>query len=275
MTYTIINAVGHEDGPFDLIMLIKKVRSGRLLPEDKIMEDGQTHGEAVPAIMHPALVDIFKELESTQGQDVNQASQYFDLKRLLRAGVNFLQDHHGITVYSGMYAAMALIPQMLLFVKLPLILSVPLNMLINVWGTYLLFGLMWMILRLHRGQPADLDTVRHVLDQRRPEVIRLSAIVGAASFIGFMLGAIPGLFILAVALPSIYYVIEFDMEPWEAIALSRRKLKQAGGDALGVMFGLTVIGFIGIPLVFPPVILLPVVLYAFAKIYDDVFASGQ
>jgi hypothetical protein len=274
MTYTIINNNnGQEDGPFDLIMLIKKARSGRLHPDDLVWEEGFARGEAVPAIMHPELLDVFRELENQPHHEPLQTNEQIDFKRLWRIGVMFLQENHGVTVFSGLYAAIAIFPILAVYMALPLLLAIPLGWAITVAGMYPLFGLMWMILRLHRGQPAGLETVSYMLQQRQKDVIKLCMILGSAVYVGMPFFGIPSVLVLVFTLPAFFYVMEFDMEPWEAIALSRRRIGELGFDAFVVMFALTMIGFMGWPLILPLVVLLPIVLYAFAKLYDDVLAS--
>ncbi len=272
MSYHILHHNGTREGPFDLILLIKKVRNGRLKYDD-VVEDDQ-NGEGIAAIMHPALAEVFHEMEQNQDQPADVATRsMLDLKRLCKDGFSFLQEHHGITVYSGLYVIASIVPALVAWAVLPGFIAFFVAAAAQILGVFALGGLLWMILRMHRGQPADPDTIMRTLKQRQSVLLRTSVIIGLLSYVGFLFFAVPGLFVLTFTMPALLLVMEYDMEPWEAIALSRRKIQALGLESIGVLFAMSVIGFVGGLFIFPPVLLLPIAMHAFAVVYDELFSE--
>lgn len=273
MSYYIQHPVdGTREGPFDLILLIKKIRNGRLRHDDIVQN--QDGSGSIPAIMHPDLAEIFREVErGSETHTETNADNALDLRRLWRGGFTFLQEHHGVTIYSGLYVIASVVPGLVAWAVLPKFFAFFVSMAANVIGIFGLACLMWMILRMHRGQPADLETIKNAIKQRQGVLWRTATIIGVLSYIGFLPGGILGLFVLTFTLPALMLVMEFDMPPWEAIALSRRKIQNMGIESWAVLFAMTVIGFVGGLFIFPPVLLLPIAMHAFVVVYDDVFSD--
>jgi uncharacterized membrane protein len=136
------------------------------------------------------------------------------------------------------------------------------------------FGLsiyMFLILRMNRGQPTDINYIKQItLEYVKPLLISSCCIAIMAS-VGFLL-IIPGLFIFSIYIFTPLLIVDHKMEFWDAMETSRKLVMGSGIDNMGIIFALVVINFIGGLLIFLPLLFtLPVTMSALCDMYDELF----
>lgn len=261
---------GKKEGPFDLLAMIRKIRSGVVQTDTMI----QTEGQASPqeAFSIPKLQDIFQEKEEADAASANLTFRKHSLQSCLRGGWMFFQSNQISTVYTGVFILALIMVTTLFHFALSGFLRVPGYLAAAVLGFFGLSLYMFFILRMNRGQPTDVDFMKTVVvDYFKPLITASGCIALAASF-GTILLVIPGLFVLTMYIFTPLLIIDHKMEFWDAMETSRKLVLGSGIDNMGIIFALVVINFVGGLLIFLPLLFsLPVTMSALCEMYDELF----
>ena len=260
---------GKKEGPFDLLAMIRKIRSGAIDQDTLLMIDGQD--EIQPAIEIPKLQDIFLEKEESDANAQNLSLRKQSLSSSLRSGWMFYQSNQISTVYTGVFILSLILATSFFHFITSGIFRVPGYMMATIAGFFGLSIYMFLILRMNRGQPTDINYIKQItLEYVKPLLISSCCIAIMAS-VGFLL-IIPGLFIFSIYIFTPLLIVDHKMEFWDAMETSRKLVMGSGIDNMGIIFALVVINFIGGLLIFLPLLFtLPVTMSALCDMYDELF----
>ncbi len=273
-------------GPYDLVMLVRKMRNGSLTSATMVQlgED-----PAKPAAEWPGLKDFFNEKkdESTESADATKHRQRH-LIPTLQSGWRFLQRNHISTVLAAVYILTIIVMASMVHMGLPPYMHITAYLIVFIFSNFLLSFYLLALLRMVRGQPVDIGYIFSKIGPvSRPlltssTLVSCPAIAGLVllvisstwmfSLVGLFIVAIPGLFILALYSFTPLVIIDQGYDFWDAMEMSRKTVLKGGLETLGVIFALFVINFLGgLLAILPMAITLPITMGALTEIYDESF----
>lgn len=260
----------YQDGPFDLISMIRKIRNGELREDVLVLEE---HDErAVPAGHHPKLESFYNELQPNFISDDTQSFiESYTIGYALRQGWNFFQHHHASIICSGIYLFAVVVSGLLFSSILPPTLSI--ISLILTWSAAFFFlgGLLLSIAQIYRGEKPNL---RYILGQYihylRP-LLAYGVITGVLSAIGGALLIIPGLIVISICIFAPLLILERQFGARYALHASKATMKRHGMKLFELVLALVAVNFIGgVFFVFPLLITLPVTLSVIVELHERI-----
>jgi hypothetical protein len=260
-----------DKGPYDLISMVKKIRTGHITPQTLVYLENEA---PTPAGNHPRLAEFFSdEPDSNQpsrpvpaAAEKPQAAGYL---RSIKLGWQFFMRHQSSAVYAAVVVFLALGIGAATYVSLPPILNLFAIFLGWFWGLVGISILQLVVLRLHRGQPVG-DWLLRTLNETLIPILNYSFIMTILTIVGGLLFIIPGLFILTQNIFAPYFIAERRMGVNAAMAASQKLIKKRGMDFLGVVFALVTTNIIALFLfIFPVIFTLPITLAALADFYES------
>lgn len=174
---------GKETGPFDLLLMIKKIRNGKLHANDQVFIEGQNH--PLPAIDVPELRPYFdksspenkveKPPKLEQVRTVSDAAQNFDLGMMLKDAWVFFGDNQTASLVAGSMAIAGIAFNLFLSVLLPAALSA---IVACSTAALMMFLLMAYMYRKADGESADPMFFRQLMTVRGIDILLISVIAG-------------------------------------------------------------------------------------------------
>lgn len=269
-----------RSGPYDLVGLVRKIRTGQVSEDTPIATSAE--GDPAPASSHESLQSFFEEEPEVSVEDLEVRKKRYSLLRLLKNGGEMLVTYHGTPLFSGLLLLMTIT----LFITFS-VLRFPGYILAGTLTYVFYAGFQLYILRVSRGQPVDLSEVL-ASTQRRffplafaglfvflPVSIGIGAAVQMQDVLGglIMLGCIViGLFVLTLFSFTPLLIIERGFGTLKAMNTSRKAVIQSGSHNFGVLFSLAAINFLGaLCALFGLLITLTMTSSGTAEMYDEYF----
>lgn len=256
----------HQDGPHDLVSMIRKIRQRRLPPEALVMEENETHAQ--PARQHPNLNPYFRELDEDYISDeAHDVVQMLDFSALLRFGWDFFRNNLHISLASGLFLLASTLYSIIIFTLAKGSL-LPSLLLSGIAISFFLCGFIYLLLQLYRAQPLTLDSVLGFYQQHWNNIALFSLSYCGLILSGLTLFIIPGLLLLAYTAFAPFLVVERNEHFWQAIETSIRTVRRHGTRLSSIL-----IGIVGINVVaalcfgFPLIITLPVTFVGLLELY--------
>jgi hypothetical protein len=260
-TYYIVHD-GRREGPYPLVAMMRKIRSGRVMPSTAIQAEGEESMH--PAIEIASLSEFFKpEAGVTEHW---QPDRLQSPRALFAEGWKFLTMHQYTAVFAGSTVLVTFLIARPLFTYY--------GALAGVVFTYLIFALCQAlfavcVLRLNRGQYLATEFFMEALVPLLAPLFVVVWLVSLLALTGFVFIIIPGLAVLALYAFVPFLIIDRRCDIVEVMAQSRR-LAISGGARRFVLImmlqGLTIVSAV---LVLPLPVVLPVTTCALAVLYDE------
>lgn len=276
MNYFIRDKVLAE-GPYDLMAMIRKIRN-RTVVQTTLISAG-AGGEPKAAGEWKELEEFFQDGdEDSSATDFVRIKPSHNFQELLGQNINFLKGNPAIAMYSGIFMVGWLLVGMLFLFERDIIKS-----LIGITLSYFFMGgYLYGMHKYVRGNPVRTsDVLAKMLSSAFP-MLTVSLVVA--------LLMVPGLIIayyilppekLSVSLPILFSLLFLIMTFFaftpllivhkrrhvlEAILESIRLVLRHKGENLGIVFGLTTLNFLFLP-VLP--IVLPITSAALVELYEE------
>ncbi len=189
--YFITLASGAEEGPFDLLTMIRKIKAGKIDANTLIMKQGNSVPAEARQIQE--LSRLFIDADSEAHYHSQPVSKYFSLA--INHAWKFLSNNYGIIGGAGLILIATIICGLLL------------NNLAGREVAYVgSFAFFWwlhtifaaVILRNYRGQPFDIVFIHNHLFKNATSFIMAAIITAGATAAGTILMIIPGIVILTM-----------------------------------------------------------------------------
>ncbi len=276
-----------KTGPYDIVMIVRKIRNGSVTGDTLI----QTSDSDIikPAIEWAQLAEFFTETKDEWTESVAEGHlHHHNLLRTLSGGWRFLQRNHISSVFSGLLVLALIFMVAAIHLTMTPAFRIFAYMASVMVGHFLFSCYMLVILRTVRGQPVDgpylQSKILPVIGQLLISSLLISfiAIIGLAllvtsnvvevSVVGLVIITI-GLFVLTIYAFAPLLILDQQYDFWDAMEASRKSVMKSGAENIGVLFGLFVINFIaGLAILLPMALTLPITTGALAEIYDEMFS---
>jgi ABC-type multidrug transport system fused ATPase/permease subunit len=285
--YYIVTHKG-DAGPYDIVMLVKKIRNGTLTPTTMLRNTDE--GSAKQAQDWTVLNDFFQEIveDTSDIQTVTHAKQQ-SLNAMLKGGWHFLQQNQLSTLFSGLVVLTTIILLVISVYILPPSVRVLAYVVCFILGHFFVSCYLLVVLRMSRGQPVDSSYVQDKIGGAALQLLISSLLVSFVAVVGLALmtsSAVlpitlfgmfiftgPGLFIIGLYSFAPLLILDQKYDFWEAMETSRKAVLKSGLETAGVLYALYVINFIaGLFVLLPMAITLPITLSAISETYDETFS---
>ncbi|HEU5048203.1 MAG TPA: hypothetical protein VFT64_10220 [Rickettsiales bacterium] len=291
--YYIIHENGNQ-GPYDLVALVIKIRNGSLRAEMHVQRNDKS--DAYPAQDWEELREFFiakAEPEHVTKPEPGLKHHYtrkLSLLDALKGGINFLQQNQVSTLFSGLIILLILLGALGVSFMVPPEWRVPCYMIGFIMLHFLLSCYLLLILRMTRGQPMNLPYFAKRIKSRFLKMIRSSMLASfpvmigfilfmqlenalVVSIIGLLIIIIPGIYTMTIYSFAPLLIADKDYNVWEAMETSRSAILKGGSENCGVYFSLNTINLIGgLFMLLPMAVTLPVTMSAICEFYDELFS---
>jgi len=260
----------HQDGPFDLITMIRKIRSGELRQDILVLEDSDDR--AVAAGAHPRLQSFYMEMEDDYIPDTIEPYMQNDgIFYTLQQGWRFFQQHPNSVACSGIYLLSILGFGIFYSAILPDVLGVFGLLLTWVTAYFLLGGFLISLLQMYRGERPQLAYILSLYKQHYAPLLAYATIIGLLSALGGMLLIIPGLIVLTLFIFAPLLIIEQNLPVRNALEASSQTVKRHGRKMFEILFTLIALNFIAaLFFIFPLLVTLPISMVIIIELYERI-----
>jgi hypothetical protein len=258
-----------QDGPFDLVTMVRKIRNSQIEADFLVIEDGDE--KPIIASEHPQLKTFFREIELLSAHTEN-GDKHPPLSFIIyfKKGWNFLTTHQFAAIYSAGTLCICLLLAFLFNLILPSFMASLNWLLIWIMVQLLLSALLVMFLRIHRGQSYDPHTLFSILSHYKVPLLFCASITGVFTGLGLGLLVIPGLALMGLYCFAPLLIIDQNFDFWDAMETSRKTVLAHGRPLFEIVFGFALLNFLaGICFVLPLALTLPLTYGALAELYDE------
>ena len=284
MNYYIIGSNDEAQGPFDLVVILRKVRNQQIKPDTMILRDG-IEG-AVPASEIEEISSILSGTESGGGGlSLPSSTPYkkmnFTYTSSMVKGWKFMQTHQLSMLYGSGFVLMSLLCARLVFKPAGY------NIIAGAFTFFVAYFSLSVIaiaiLRLNRGQPLTLGFVMSKMLTSFVPLFGQALIVTVACMALPVLGAlalktnilvtsalfVPSMFIIALMIFAPFYATDQRFGALQSIKASVKLATGYGSNLTGVIFALVATNIIFGFAVISLIVLIPITLGALAEIYEE------
>lgn len=250
------------EGPFDMPAMLRKIRSGKVNADTYLRHASQAEPSQARDI--PEIAPIVSHRRGVSGIGSSQTAQERFVEAMATGGRFFNQ--------CPVFAALAG-----LLVLLCLLAAILLGGAHGVGGVWLVAALLLLLfqplmlvvgLRLFRGQPADLVTLKGEL---KPVLLPFT-ICGAVSVLAVAMGSLvlllPGVLAHTLLVFTPFVLLDRRMNALEALKSSANAALSDGADGFGAVFGLGALHLLSVLLILPLPLVLPIIVGGLAELYD-------
>lgn len=259
-----------QEGPFDLVAMVRKIRNGSVSAELLVLEENDEM--ATPAAEHPQLKSFFREIELLSAREEPHSETHnFGFISSLKKGFKFLTNNHFSAIYSAALLGICLMFAALFAAILPDFMAVLNTLLVWIVAQFMLGVLLFMFLRIHRGQPHDPHTLYSLISRYFVPLAFCAALTGIFTGLGIGLLIVPGLALIGFYCFAPLLIIDQNYDFWDAMETSRKTVLAHGRPLFEIVFGFALLNFIaGLCFVLPLAVTLPITYGALAELYDEI-----
>ncbi len=264
--YYYINSQQEKDGPHDLVVMMRRIRSGVVRP-DTLVYKGQD--DEVAAHLIPELSDFFNRPADMRQELVARPS--ISISKTLQKGWDFMCEYQFLPVFAGLI--------ILLVSLLGIILAKKLSLAAGIIGGWMFFLLLQsyffaVSIRLYRGQKIDMGFIENVLSPISAKLAFAAIVFALIIAAGLVLGIVGGIVAMVVFMLIPLSILDHDYTIKQSVTETLRKLKKLEKASI-IDFGwLMLIYLLCIVLILPIPLLLPVIAGGICYIYDELLETA-
>lgn len=254
-----------QDGPFDLVTMIRKIRNKEISRETLVLEEKDSY--AVAAYEHPRLQSFYEEMKEDFVEE--GLEPYFTgngFVYALQKGWSFFQHYPNCVLFSSGFLFVVLLMGALFSGLLPDFLGIFLG-----WTVFhFLNGAVLLAMKqLNTHHRVDFQSITtRYLGHLKP-LLLYSITIAFLSAIGGIFLVIPALFLLTLYIFAPLLILEENYSFWDAMETSKQTVIQHGRKLFEILFGLTVVNFVAaLFFLLPLAITIPITYIVIIDLYD-------
>jgi hypothetical protein len=261
-----IDASGTKDGPYDILTIMRRIRSSKISPETRFFVDDSQ--ESIPATQIHDIAIFFSQNTPDMAAKINLPN--VTLMNVLRDGLRFTFDNNIMTVYAGAMVLVAILLGSALISVMGTSLGGMLSWIVFVIMHYLFFI---FSLRTYRMQPFSIDFMNRQLAPILPMLFFSGIVLALMMFGGFLLLIIPALVVAVYYIFVPFFVYDRKMSLIEAMVASRLLVQKHDRKYQKIIEVLVIMHACALVLIFPIPVTMPMFAASLAKIYEDLSIS--
>ena len=262
--YYYINANNQKDGPHDLVTVMRRIRSGTILPDTLVYHGSES--EPVSAFSIEEFSSFFNNPIEDVRSELDTAHQ-ISIARTLRKGWHFTTEHQGMPVFAGGILMVAWMFGLLVHGLLHATGS-------GITASIIMFAFLQscffsVSLRLYRGQKTDLNFLEYTL---APIIGKLAFVSVTFSFLiiaGLPLLIIPGVAAMLILAYIPMFILDYDYDVKKTINAIFSLIKKIKKSSMVKLGFITLFYMVCVALIIPIPIILPIMAGSLCSIYED------
>lgn len=264
--YYYINSENKKDGPHDLVTIMRRIRSGAILPETLFYQGEDLvpayNIEDISGLFNHTVGDIRHELATSVKISITQT---------LRRGWQFTTEHQGMSVFAGGILLLASLFGILVHEMLR-------NVLSGITASLMLFLLLQscflaISLRLYRGQKTDINFIEHSFSPLVGKLAFISVLSAFIIILGLALFLIPGVAAMLIVIWMPMLILDYDSSVGKTISAILSLFKKLDNISLIKLGSLILFYIAGLVLIFPIPLIMPILAGSMCSIYEELAAS--
>lgn len=257
----------HQDGPYDLITMIRKIRKGLIPPETLVMEESEPQAQA--ARLHPQLNSFFREQDEDYVSDeATTVVKQLNFSALIAYGWDFFRHNLLSGLISGL-AILATITYTIMILVASKGAILPAIILIGIAVTFFLCGFIFMLQQMQRQLSFSLESMREFYGQHWTNLVLFCIAFSMIHIVALGLFIIPGLVLLSRSTFAPILIVDKNYHFWHAIEASNRTVKNHDGKLNSILLGMVGINLVAAIFVFPLLITLPITFAGLLELYNQ------
>lgn len=262
-----IYAGGQKDGPYDLVAIMRRIRAQKIGPDTGIFVDEAE--EPVPANQVPEITSFFTQGLPEPAVSFQRIERAPSFKAALVEGWRFVIEHNIMTVFAGGLLLMSMMLGGALINSLGWVRGG-----IAGWLIFAVFHNLYMVfvLRLYRGQTLSADFLDRQLPAILPTLVLSSLVLAAMMAGGLFLLLIPCALVAILYAFVPFFILDHRFGVVEAMEASRLLISKHKKRYFSSVCLLVLMHGIGIALIAPIPLTLPLFIAGLAEIYERLVA---
>ncbi len=261
--YYYINSKGKKDGPHDLVTIMRRIRTGIIVPDTMVY---QKEEEFVPAYSLDDLSPFFNRPIEDIRQELS-GNVRLSFSSVLEKGWSFTQEHQSLPVFAGAILLLSALFGVLIN-------EITHNIYSGVTAGWIMFLLLQncffaVSLRLYRGQKSDFDFIEHTLVPILGKVAFVSVIFSFLIIIGLLLLIIPSIIIMIICAYMPMLILDYDYSVTKTIRIILSVLGKLNFISMFKLGLLTLLYMVSIALIIPIPIIMPIIAGGLCSVYED------
>ncbi len=253
-----------QDGPFDLVTMIRKIRNKELSQDVLVMEANDSH--AVAARQHPKLQSFFEELENGNLKNDMMPSSDRGVAGLLRNALLLFQHNPNLAIYSSWVIFITLLFGLLV----GMLASDTIAIFMSWWCFNFLNGAMLLVAKqVESGDSISVKSiiVKYMANLRA--ILAYSVMISLLSVVGGLFLLIPGLIVITLTIFAPLLILEEGYGCWQAMQASKNYLLRHDRKMAEMVFILVAVNFVaGAAFLLPLAMVMPITYAAIIEIYQ-------
>ncbi len=263
--YNYINNKNKEDGPHDLVTILRRIRSGAITPETLVYQ-GE---ELVPAYTIKDISPFFNNpVENIRHELTHRPS--LSIYKILRKGWLFTSEYQNMSVFAGGISLLSIVCGVLAYAIFHSIAS-------GIMAGWMVFltaqsAFLAVSLRLYRGHKPNLHFLDYTLAPLLGKLAFVSVIFSIIIIIGLPL-IVPSTIAILIYAYIPMFILDYDASLKKTITSIFCLLRKLDRISLIKLSFLMLIYIICVVLIFPIPLAMPILAGGLCSIYEDLSTS--
>ncbi len=264
--YHYINSQQKKDGPHDLVTIMRRIRSGAIIPDTLICQ-GE---ELIPAYRINELSSFFNNPVESMRQELNNAPR-LSLIHILDKGWHFTAGHQNMSVLAGAILLLAVLVGILTY-------EISHNIATSIMTGWIMFLIMQsaflvVSLRIYRGQNLNLDFLDYTLAPLLGKLSLISVLFAFITMAGLPLLIIPSAIAMLICTSIPMIALDYNLGAMETIKKTYGLLKKLDTESQVKLSCLMLLYLVCIALIFPIPLAMPILAGGLYSFYEESSAS--
>lgn len=264
MQYYYINVHNKKEGPYDLVVMMRRIRSGAVVPDTMVYHEGEA--EAAPAFSISELSPFFNNPVEDVRTELETATELSILK-IFRKGWRYTQEHQGMSVFAGGILLVSWMFGVLMYELLHSTYS-------GIMASWIMFLFLQscffaVAIRLYRGQKTDLGFLEYTLAPVIGKISFAAVIFSFAIITALPVFILPGVLAMLTIAYIPMFILDYNYSVKQTITSIYSLLGRMEKSAFAKLCLLTLGYMIGIILIIPIPIVMPIMAGCLCSIYEE------
>lgn len=266
--YYYINAKNKKDGPHDLVTIMRRIRSGIILPDTLACQNDE--GELIAAHNIEDLAPFFNNPTTDIRKELS-GNASISITSTLKKGWQFTLEHQGMPVFAGAILILAAMVGILT----QEILHKPASGITAGWIMFLFLQSCFFAvsLRLYRGQKTDMDFIEYTLAPIIGKLSFISAVSAVIIVAGLPLFIIPSIVAMLIYAYMSMFILDYNFSLLQTIGAIFNLLGKLNKISMLKLGFMILCYMIFIILVIPIPIVMPIMAGSLCSIYEEISSS--
>ena len=265
MQYYYINNHNKKDGPHDLVTMMRRIRSGAVVPDTLIYKEHDA--EAAPAFSINELSPFFNNPVEDVRTELESSPEISSIIKIFKKGWRFTLEHQGMSVFAG---GILLISWMFGMLANGILHNTASSIMAS-WIMFLFLQSCFfaVAIRLYRGQKTDMAFLEYTLAPVIGKISFAAVLFSFAIITALPVFIFPGVIAMLTITYIPMFILDYNYSVKQTITSIYSLLGRMEKSAFAKLCFITFCYMIGIALIIPIPIVMPIMAGCLCSIYEE------